>query len=96
MIDRDCYGQVSVCALGAMALRRALVERSDEDFDIIYDDILHGSMKTALGMGSFMDAQDISDRFDVFVATTILPIEHGKAGVFWHRAAAMFDDLATN
>lgn len=96
MIDRNCYGEVSVCALGAMALRRALVDRAHEDFDVVYDDILHGSMAEALGMGTLADARDVSDRFDDFVAEANLPTDYGEAEKVWLQAAAMFDGLASN
>lgn len=96
MIDREYDREVSVCVLGAMALRRAMVDRACEDFNVVYDDILHGSMQAALGMGSLSDAVAVSDRFDAFFNSDILPIEPGKAEVFWRRAAAMFDNLATD
>ena len=96
MIDRNCYGEVSVCVLGAMALRRALNERIDDDFAVIYDDILHGSMAEALGMGTLDDAWDMSCRFEDFVADWLWSRDYGEAKGVWRQAAAMFDGLASN
>ena len=103
LLDYNHDGEVSVCVLGAMALRRALASGAPEDgseramwLAAICDDIRYGSMRAALGMGSMQDAQEVADRFDRFCNSNILPMDCGKAEVLWLRAAAMFDNLAAD
>ena len=89
LLDTNHDGEVSVCVLGAMALRRALASGAPEDiseramwFAAICDDIRYGSMRTALGMGSMDIAVEVANLFDSFLNSDILPIEPGKAQVF--------------
>ena len=102
LLDHNHDGEVSVCVLGAMALRRARASGAPEGvseqamwFAAICDDIRYGSMRAALGMGSMDIAAEVANLFDSFLNSDILPIEPGKAEVFWHRAAEMFARLAT-